>query len=82
METTIINIGNSRGIIIPKSFLKGFSSDKVEIIQQENGVFLKTISPVRQGWIDKIKQENINSTCLDEALIDFSNNFDKEEWTW
>lgn len=82
MKANIINIGNSQGIILPSILLRQLnltfkSSVQIEI---ENGTII--IKPEsRQGWAEAAQQ--MHEAGDDELLMgDFSNDFDKEEWTW
>ena len=80
MQANIISIGNSRGLIIPKSLISKLNSDKVEIEATEEGLFIKPIHKIREGWETSAKQANTNGD--DKILLDFNNDFDEEEWTW
>jgi len=40
MQANIISIGNSRGLIIPKSLINKLNSDKVEIEATDEGLFI------------------------------------------
>lgn len=82
MKTNIINIGNSQGIILPSALLRQLnltpkSSVEVDI---DNGNIIIKPNP-RQGWAEAAKQMHAEK---DDGLLldDFSNEFDREEWTW
>lgn len=82
MKANIINIGNSKGIILPSLLLKQLklstrSTVKLEII---NGNIV--IKPeLRQGWSEAAKMMNVAGDD-DVFLPDHSNKFENEEWTW
>ena len=82
MKTSIINIGNSQGIIIPSALLRQLnlsfkSAVKIEI---DNGAIIIKPEP-RQGWAEAAKQ--MHEAGDDELLTgDFPTRFDQEEWTW
>ncbi|MVN20872.1 AbrB/MazE/SpoVT family DNA-binding domain-containing protein [Mucilaginibacter arboris] len=82
MKTNIINIGNSEGIILPSTLLRqlNLTLKSAVNIEIENGAI--TIKPdPRQGWAEAAKQ--MHDAQDDELLSDdFSNSFDREEWTW
>lgn len=82
MKTNIINIGNSQGIILPSVLLRQLklSFKSAVQIEIENGAIIIKPDP-RQGWAEAAKQMHAEGD--DKLLLsDFSNEFDKEEWTW
>lgn len=53
METTIIRIGNSRGIIIPSAILKKMGvkeGDKVRLLEKEGGEFSLSFVPEEEPY--------------------------------
>ena len=80
MEIPIINIGNSKGIRIPKSVLEQYNiSDTVELILEKGKIILKPKSVPRKGWEKFFKQMNASG---DDKLL-FDDVFDDEtfeEW--
>lgn len=80
MEISVINIGNSRGIRIPKTILERYSiSDKIELIFEKGYIILKPKVEPRSGWEKAFKQMRENED--DQLLIDDvfeDENF--EEW--
>ena len=51
MTASIIKIGNSRGIRIPKKLLDQYHMDgQVELIVSEEGLLLKPLQKPRAGW--------------------------------
>ena len=80
MELNIIQIGNSKGIRIPRNILKQYNiKDKVTVDLQKDGLLIKP-GKVREGWAESFKKMAENQ---DDSLIlgDFKNAFDDEEWT-
>jgi antitoxin MazE len=83
MRSTIRNIGNSKGIILPQSFLKEcFIESEVNIEMKDNNII---ISPVeenkRKGWAEAFKEMAKNGD--DELLIpDVFEDEDLKDWTW
>lgn len=68
MELKLINIGNSKGIRIPKTILEKYQiTDKMELIMNENSIELKPLKFPREGW-DKAFQV-MNENKDDELLI-------------
>jgi antitoxin MazE len=80
MLVNVIKIGNSRGIIIPSSFLKKLNSDKLVLEENESGLSIRAAKPVRDGWEEAARLMHHKDD--DELMMDFPNEFDDEEWTW
>jgi antitoxin MazE len=84
METSIIKIGNSQGLIIPKRILSRFGAQRKVEINFRNGKLL--ISPVtekpRNGWAVAFAKAVKGEDSERDYFKEVENNFDKEEWTW
>jgi antitoxin MazE len=81
MKASIIQIGNSQGLRIPKPILKqcGFEGE-VELEVQDKQLIIKPYAPVRKNWEKAFK---IMARNGDDQLLDFgSNQWDEEEWEW
>ena len=80
MEASIIKIGNSRGLRLSKTVLEKYNiSDKVDIILEKDGIFVKPIDTPRKGWAQSFEQMHADGD--DKLLINDS--FDDEnleEW--
>lgn len=82
MEVSIINIGNSKGILLSKTILEKYGFEgKIEIIMKQDHLELKPVTPPRQGWDEAFKEmhergddELLNDDILDDDLI--------EDWEW
>lgn len=82
MQTSIIKIGNSKGVIIPKSLLADFSG-KVEIKQENGGLFIYPVKEEsRKGWDILFKEATKDNQVEGDLFVGVKNDFDKEEWTW
>jgi len=85
METSIIKIGNSKGIIIPKRMLDQLGEVSKMDIQLKNGGLL--IVPIndtsRRNW-ESAFANAVSSVDLPEEnpFNSLENDFDKEEWSW
>lgn len=67
MEIPIINIGNSKGIRIPKAILEQYNiSDTLEMVLEKGRIILKPKSTPRQDWEKSFKQMHENE---DDALL-------------
>jgi len=87
--TTLIQIGNSRGIRIPKTIIKEANLDDSEISFEitENGLLLKPIkNKSRKDWNRLIELE-LKKDILVSDVKDIEDEFlnldlDDEEWVW
>ncbi|MDB5121204.1 MAG: putative PemI family protein [Sphingobacteriales bacterium] len=83
MQSTIRNIGNSKGIIIPQNFLKQcFIENEVVIEVKDNTI---VISPVKEqkriGWAKAFQEMAKNGD--DELIIpDVFEDEELKDWTW
>ena len=59
MQVTIRNIGNSKGVVLPKPLLAqaGLGDDQVADLTVEDGaiVLRKAARPLREGWAEAAK---------------------------
>lgn len=82
MKASIIKIGNSQGLRIPKPIIKqcGFA-DEVELEVHNHALVIKSLRHPRQGWENAFKEmaENRDDTLLDAAT---GTRWDEEEWKW
>jgi antitoxin MazE len=82
METNIINVGNSKGIIIPAKLLKMIGLGNVVNVDIEEGKLI--ISPAnkpREGWEDILKNEIEKNGPAKSLAPDFFED-ENEDWTW
>ena len=69
MEITIINVGNSKGILLSKTILEKYGFvDKIELTMKQNHLELKPVTPPRQGWDEAFKE--MHERGEDKLLID------------
>lgn len=81
MKASIIQIGNSQGLRIPKPILKqcGFDNE-VELEVQGNKIIIKPHSAVRNNWEKSFEAMARNG---DDKVLEFApNKWDEEEWEW
>ncbi|MEA5129553.1 MAG: AbrB/MazE/SpoVT family DNA-binding domain-containing protein [Proteiniphilum sp.] len=80
MEIPVINIGNSKGIRLPKALLEEYNiHDTIELVLEKGRIILKPKSVPRKGWEKSFKQMHANGD--DNLFID--NIFEDEnfeEW--
>lgn len=83
--TTLIKIGNSQGVRIPKVIIEQAQliDKKLEFKIVDDGLLIQAVKKPRQGWkeqfdrVSKLKESNYsNREWLDAPLTD------TEEWEW
>ena len=85
VRTTIVKIGNSRGIRIPKLLLEQTGlTGEVEIeVQDQHLVVRPIIQKPRDGWAKKFQEMAASG---DDALLDgetiAASDWDETEWQW
>jgi antitoxin MazE len=83
MYAEIIKIGNSKGLRIPKAFLKQSKiKNTVQLTIKDHSLIITPYEEVRAGWEDsfKLMAENEDDLLLDTDNIEHS--WDEEEWKW
>ena len=82
MLISVVQIGNSKGIRLPKAIIDQCNiSDKVDLEIKDNEIILKPIKKkVREGWADKFKLMAKNGD--DQLAIDDSVDIDMKNWEW
>jgi antitoxin MazE len=82
MKAKLVQIGNSRGIRLPKPMIEEAKlNDEVDIHVRE-GTIVITSSPIpRSGWAEAAKQLHDRK---DDGLLDSGTAtiFDETEWKW
>lgn len=83
MTTSIRDIGNSKGIILPKSILTQCDIGKdVSIEVKHNSIIITaTQKPKRKGWekaLKKWQKTEMMFWCSPDVFIDENT----EDWTW
>ena len=77
MQLAIIAIGNSRGILLPKTPLDKYDfGDAVEVELREDALVLKPARKPRDGWENAFRQMH---EWGDDALL-LPDSFDDESW--
>jgi antitoxin MazE len=68
MLVSVVPIGNSRGIRIPKNIINEFNiEDKIELKVHEREIILKPVTKkAREGWDEAFKKMHDNS---DDVLL-------------
>ena len=84
MDTTLIKIGNSRGIRLPKPIIDqcGFV-DKVEIEVLNHKLVISTPNHSRSGWNSAFsKMSDSGDDELLDRVAEPGPTWDNEEWEW
>ena len=84
MEIAIRNIGNSKGVVLPKPLLAqaGLEGESTAKIQVENGsiVLSKPSKPLRAGWAEAAAE--VSAQGEDGLLMGEFGNADDAELRW
>ncbi len=80
METSIIKIGNSKGLRLSKTILEKYDiKDKVELILEKGHILIKPIDKPRAGWNEAFQK--MNESEDDNLLLgDIFQDEELEEW--
>lgn len=83
MRTSIIKIGNSHGLRIPKILLEQSRlGTEVELEVEDDRIVIRSASQPRKGWSEQFQAmaENADDKLLDQELA--LSGWDKDEWEW
>ena len=82
MLVSLVQVGNSKGIRLPKSVLDQCKiEDKLEMEVKDNEIILKPIrNKPRAGWAEKFRKMKENGD--DELLIDDGLDLSDKDWEW
>lgn len=82
MLVSLVQVGNSKGIRLPKSVLDQCQiEDKLEMEVTNNEIILKPIkNKPRAGWSEKFKEMKENGD--DELLMDDALDLGDFDWEW
>jgi antitoxin MazE len=84
VRASIVRIGNSQGIRIPKVVLEQTKLEgEVEWEVRDREILIRPVSKPRQDWAQKFKAmaEKGDDKLLDSSSID-QTSWDKDEWEW
>ena len=84
MRASIVRIGNSHGIRIPKVVLEQTQlSGEVELEVEDQKIVISHVRKSREGWERQFKlmAEKGDDKLLDVGLVGLSS-WDEEEWEW
>jgi antitoxin MazE len=81
-KTRIVQIGNSKGIRVPKVLLEHAQlPDEVELQAERGRLIVRAARGPRAGWADAARAMRARG---DDQLLDAttSSQFDEKEWRW
>ena len=81
MRASLVKIGNSKGIRIPKAILEQCNiTDEVNLEIKDNKIIIEPVNSPRKGWDEAFKEMAKNG---DDKLLDMpESSWDEEEWEW
>lgn len=82
MKAHLVQIGNSRGIRLPKPLIEQAGlGDEVELQVQDGSIVISRTDKTRTGWAEAAAALAQND---ENALVDppTSTRFDEDEWEW
>ncbi len=85
MIQTLRKIGNSTGVLIPKTMLVTCGiTDEVEMEVLGDSIMLRsTKKKARDGWDEAFKQAIANGDKPENDMFEgMKNDFDDSDWTW
>ena len=85
MKTKLIQIGNSKGVRIPKPLIEqsGLSED-IELILKDNEIVLRSANGPRKNWNQAFQKmaRHGDDQLLDPEFVESPGQWDESEWTW
>jgi antitoxin MazE len=82
VHSKIVQIGNSRGVRIPRTLLEQARlTDEIEMLVEDGKLIIHSTCQARQGWTEAFASmaEQGDDRMLNEVG---STQWDDEEWTW
>jgi len=82
IRSKVVNIGNSRGIRIPRALLEQAGlEDEVEMTVQDDQLIIRSAHRPRQGW--EAQFASMAQLGDDRLLTEYLPTlWDEEEWAW
>ena len=83
MRSRIIQVGNSRGVRLPKTVLEqAHLTEEIEIEVEADQVVIRSAHVPRQGWDEAFRRmaERGDDVLMDGTVTLTS--FDESEWKW
>jgi antitoxin MazE len=82
MKAKLIQIGNSRGVRLPKPLIKEAGlEDDVDISLRDGGIVIRSMGKARSGWKEAARKlHDRNGGVLVDRVA--ATRFDETEWNW
>ena len=82
MVSKLIKIGNSQGVMLPKTLIEEVGlKGPVDIKVENNTIVIKALEKTaRLGWSEAFTK--MSKMKDDASFSEFNNSFDNEEWEW
>ena len=84
MKTALVQIGNSRGVRIPKAFLDQCRfKEAVELELRDDHLLIRPAAEVRSGWDDAFRRmSEKGDDALNDHALGPATEWDSTEWEW
>ncbi len=83
MKTTLIAIGNSRGVRLPKPLIEECGLvDEVELEIRDREIVLRAPKKAREGWEKAFAEKASSDDRVDRNWREVPTQFEEEEWEW
>jgi antitoxin MazE len=81
MKSRLVQIGNSRGIRLPKAVIEQVGlDDEIELLVEDRRLVITSAGRPRTGWADAARRLGARSRgLLHPATV---TRFDEDEWRW
>ena len=82
MKARLVQIGNSKGIRLPKTIIaEAQLRDEVELKAEPGRIVIRSAKRPREGWNEaaRLMRERKEDQLLDETT---PTRFDRDEWKW
>lgn len=83
MKTTLIAIGNSRGIRIPKPLIEHCGLvNEVELEVRDREIVVRVPKKTREDWEKRFAEKSSSHDHVDEDWNKIPTQFEEEDWEW
>ena len=85
MNTRLIRVGNSQGIVLPKKLLQQYHlTGEVDLQPTPEGLLITPVAPPRrQDWDARFQQAIAQGQAPEGELLEgFADDFEETEWQW
>lgn len=84
MQTRIIRVGNSQGIVLPKKLLQQYHlSGEVDLRATPDGLLITPVlRPARQDWDARFAAATAAGEEPEKEMLEGFADASEDEWTW